>query len=430
MFMLNDAIKVLVLQSKLAKLNIDGIKGKNVLLTFTQTGLLAIKNMYNSIVSKTVVIATKGVGAVGSAGTAAGTAITGMFQGAGFALGSMLSGFSWKAMGTRAGSLFSQGLKSINPIQFLLTITGGFFSKFSEQLNSFLDSAGIVGDVFRIVGNTLGILFNAVVDGLSTLGNAFLIVFTDFGKVIQWFKDWGTVISNSVSVVINWLSNLGVIIRDKVGSALEFIFNLLPGWVQSFVSWIGNVFNAISSFFSNVAIWISEKIQPVIDWALGAFSKVAGFISGIWDKVTGAVDAAANATQSANEYTRDWSVATNSQKTTTEDLISSSNTLAPNLEKIGDLTFSLSDAGFSANSQMMALNDVNYELVTSSNSLIDAFTNEKTNVDNLTNSYKELAKAKSSVSKSNNSSQNSSSHPSAKISPFTNKTYLSSVGSG
>lgn len=187
-----------------------------------------------------------------------------------------------------------------------------------------------IGEVFRILFNTVADIFGGIADFLKDVFDIITGILTsDVSKIFDGFTETGDAIMNILSALLTALLDLTVAVLKVIWDTIVAIFQAIwdgivaiftpigewfaERWIDITVAlanvaiWIGNMFqkawNALTNIFSSIGTWFGERwndvttaLSNVATWfgnifrtafeaVKNAFSSIGSFFSGVWSTV-------------------------------------------------------------------------------------------------------------------------------------------------
>lgn len=187
-----------------------------------------------------------------------------------------------------------------------------------------------IGEVFRILFNTVADIFGGIADFLKGVFDIITGILTsDVSKIFDGFTETGDAIMNILSTLLAALLDLTVAVLKVIWDTIVAIFQAIwdgivaiftpigewfaARWIDITVAlanvavWIGNMFqkawdaltnvfssigtwfgerwNDVTTVLSNVATWFGNIFKTAFEAVKNAFSSIGSFFSGVWDTV-------------------------------------------------------------------------------------------------------------------------------------------------
>lgn len=199
-----------------------------------------------------------------------------------------------------------------------------------ELTRTFAPALEYIGEVFRILFNTVADIFGGIADFVKGVYDIITGILTsDMDKIFEGFTETGDAIMNILSALLTALLDLTVAVLKVIWDTIVAIFQAIwdgivaiftpigewfaERWIDITVAlanvaiWIGNMFqkawDALTSIFSSIGTWFGERwndvttaLSNVATWfgnifrtafeaVKNAFSSIGSFFSGVWDTV-------------------------------------------------------------------------------------------------------------------------------------------------
>lgn len=187
-----------------------------------------------------------------------------------------------------------------------------------------------IGEVFRILFNTVADIFGGIADFLKGVFDIITGILTsDMSKIFDGFTETGDAIMNILSTILTGLLDLTVAVLKVIWDTIVAIFqaiwdgivaiftplgewfserwndittvladvakwfgdmfqkawNALTSIFSSIGTWFGERWNDVTTSLSNVATWFGNIFRSAFDAVKNAFSSIGSFFSGVWDTV-------------------------------------------------------------------------------------------------------------------------------------------------
>lgn len=187
-----------------------------------------------------------------------------------------------------------------------------------------------IGEVFRILFNTVADIFGGIADFLKGVFDIITGILTsDMSKIFDGFTETGDAIMNILSALLAVLLDLTVAVLKVIWDTIVAIFqgiwdgivaiftpigewfsdrwndittvladvakwfgdifqkawNALTNVFSSIGTWFGERWNDVTTALSNVATWFGNIFKTAFEAVKNAFSSIGSFFSGVWDTV-------------------------------------------------------------------------------------------------------------------------------------------------
>lgn len=187
-----------------------------------------------------------------------------------------------------------------------------------------------IGEVFRILFNTVADIFGGIADFLKGVFDIITGILTgDMSKIFDGFTETGDAIMNILSTILTGLLDLTVAVLKFIWDTIVAIFqgiwdgivtiftplgewfaerwndittvladvakwfgdmfqkawNALTNIFSSIGTWFGERWNDVTTTLANVATWFGNIFRSAFDAVKNAFSSIGSFFSGVWDTV-------------------------------------------------------------------------------------------------------------------------------------------------
>ena len=212
-------------------------------------------------------------------------------------------------------------------VQYISPVIGFIVEELTRVLAPTLE---YIGEVFRILFNTVADIFGGIADFLKGVFDIITGILTsDMNKIFDGFTETGDALMNILSALLTALLDLTVAVLKVIWDTIVAIFqgiwdgivaiftplgewftarwndittalaNVGPWFTDMFQkAWTGltNIFSGLGSWFggkwadvknalSNVASWFEDIFSRAYNAVTNAFSSIGSFFSGVWDTV-------------------------------------------------------------------------------------------------------------------------------------------------
>lgn len=160
-----------------------------------------------------------------------------------------------------------------------------------ELTRTFAPALEYIGEVFRILFNTVADIFGGIADFVKGVYDIITGILTsDMSKIFDGFTETGDAIMNILSTLLTALLDLTVAVLKVIWDTIVAIFQAIwDGIVAIFTpigEWFAERWNDITAALANVAVWIGNMFQKAWDALTNIFSSIGTWFGERWNDVT------------------------------------------------------------------------------------------------------------------------------------------------
>lgn len=151
-----------------------------------------------------------------------------------------------------------------------------------------------IGEVFRILFNTVADIFGGIADFLKGVFDIITGILTsDMSKIFDGFTETGDAIMNILSTIFTGLLDLTVAVLKLIWDTIIAIFQgIWDGIVAIFTpigEWFAERWNDITTVLAEVAKWFGDMFQKAWNVLTNIFSSIGTWFGERWNDVTAAL---------------------------------------------------------------------------------------------------------------------------------------------
>lgn len=151
-----------------------------------------------------------------------------------------------------------------------------------------------IGEVFRILFNTVADIFGGIADFLKGVFDIITGILTsDMSKIFDGFTETGDAIMNILSTIFTGLLDLTVAVLKVIWDTIVAIFQAIwDGIVAIFTpigEWFAERWNDITTVLADVAKWFGDMFQKAWNALTNVFSSIGTWFGERWNDVTTAL---------------------------------------------------------------------------------------------------------------------------------------------
>ena len=151
-----------------------------------------------------------------------------------------------------------------------------------------------IGEVFRILFNTVADIFGGIADFLKGVFDIITGILTsDMSKIFDGFTETGDAIMNILSALLTALLDLTVAVLKVIWDTIVAIFQAIwDGIVAIFTpigEWFAERWNDITTVLADVAKWFGDMFQKAWNALTNVFSSIGTWFGERWNDVTTAL---------------------------------------------------------------------------------------------------------------------------------------------
>lgn len=151
-----------------------------------------------------------------------------------------------------------------------------------------------IGEVFRILFNTVADIFGGIADFLKGVFDIITGILTsDVSKIFDGFTETGDAIMNILSTLLAALLDLTVAVLKVIWDTIVAIFQAIwDGIVAIFTpigEWFAERWNDITTVLADVAKWFGDMFQKAWNALTNVFSSIGTWFGERWNDVTAAL---------------------------------------------------------------------------------------------------------------------------------------------
>lgn len=151
-----------------------------------------------------------------------------------------------------------------------------------------------IGEVFRILFNTVADIFGGIADFLKGVFDILTGILTsDMSKIFDGFTETGDAIMNILSALLTALLDLTVAVLKVIWDTIVAIFQAIwDGIVAIFTpigEWFAERWNDITTVLADVAKWFGDMFQKAWNALTNVFSSIGTWFGERWNDVTTAL---------------------------------------------------------------------------------------------------------------------------------------------
>lgn len=151
-----------------------------------------------------------------------------------------------------------------------------------------------IGEVFRILFNTVADIFGGIADFLKGVFDIITGILTsDMSKIFDGFTETGDAIMNILSTILTGLLDLTVAVLKVIWDTIVAIFQgIWDGIVAIFTpigEWFAERWNDITTVLADVAKWFGDMFQKAWNALTNVFSSIGTWFGERWNDVTTAL---------------------------------------------------------------------------------------------------------------------------------------------
>ena len=160
-----------------------------------------------------------------------------------------------------------------------------------ELTRTFAPALEYIGEVFRILFNTVADIFGGIADFVKGVYDIITGILTsDIDKIFEGFTETGDAIMNILSALLTALLDLTVAVLKVIWDTIVAIFQAIwDGIVAIFTpigEWFAERWIDITVALANVAVWIGNMFQKAWDALTNVFSSIGTWFGERWNDVT------------------------------------------------------------------------------------------------------------------------------------------------
>ncbi len=176
-------------------------------------------------------------------------------------------------------------------VQYISPVIGFIVEELTRVLAPTLE---YIGEVFRILFNTVADIFGGIADFLKGVFDIITGILTsDMSKIFDGFTETGDAIMNILSTLLTALLDLTVAVLKVIWDTIVAIFQAIWDGIVGIFTPIGEWFAArwidITVALANVAVWIGNMFQKAWDALTNIFSSIGTWFGERWNDVTTAL---------------------------------------------------------------------------------------------------------------------------------------------
>lgn len=176
-------------------------------------------------------------------------------------------------------------------VQYVSPVIGFIVEELTRVLAPTLE---YIGEVFRILFNTVADIFGGIADFLKGVFDIITGILTsDVSKIFDGFTETGDAIMNILSTLLTALLDLTVAVLKVIWDTIVAIFQAIWDGIVAIFTPIGEWFSErwidITVALANVAVWIGNMFQKAWDALTNIFSSIGTWFGERWNDVTAAL---------------------------------------------------------------------------------------------------------------------------------------------
>ena len=163
-----------------------------------------------------------------------------------------------------------------------------------ELTRTFAPALEYIGEVFRILFNTVADIFGGIADFVKGVYDIITGILTsDMSKIFDGFTETGDAIMNILSTLLTALLDLTVAVLKVIWDTIVAIFQAIwDGIVTIFTplgEWFAERWNDITTVLADVAKWFGDMFQKAWNALTNIFSSIGTWFGERWNDVTTAL---------------------------------------------------------------------------------------------------------------------------------------------
>lgn len=176
-------------------------------------------------------------------------------------------------------------------VQYVSPVIGFIVEELTRVLAPTLE---YIGEVFRILFNTVADIFGGIADFLKGVFDIITGILTsDMSKIFDGFTETGDAIMNILSTLLTALLDLTVAVLKVIWDTIVAIFQgIWDGIVAIFTpigEWFAERWNDITTALADVAKWFGDMFQKAWNALTNVFSSIGAWFGERWNDVTTAL---------------------------------------------------------------------------------------------------------------------------------------------
>ena len=176
-------------------------------------------------------------------------------------------------------------------VQYISPVIGFIVEELTRVLAPTLE---YIGEVFRILFNTVADIFGGIADFLKGVFDIITGILTsDMNKIFDGFTETGDALMNILSALLTALLDLTVAVLKVIWDTIVAIFQgIWDGIVAIFTplgEWFASRWNDITSALANVGTWFTDMFQKAWTGLTNIFSGLGSWFGGKWADVKNAL---------------------------------------------------------------------------------------------------------------------------------------------